>query len=75
MHRKYFLMLLLILPGVLSYVYAQEQIGYKQIDTTQLRMEFEEDHRRFIIDNANGDIQFGTTKIVPFSNRQINDTK
>lgn len=39
MYRKYFLMLLLILPGVLSYVYAQEQIGYKQIDTTQLSME------------------------------------
>ncbi|MFT6795222.1 MAG: hypothetical protein ACJART_000354 [Maribacter sp.] len=39
MHRKHFWMLLLILSGVFSHVYAQEQIDYKQIDTTQLSME------------------------------------
>ncbi len=39
MDRKHFWMLLLILPVVLSHVYAQERRDYKQIDTTKLSME------------------------------------
>jgi len=39
MYRKQYWMFLLMLSGVIPYVCAQEQIEYKQIDTTKLSME------------------------------------